>query len=45
MSRGVLILAVVLVVILGGLTALGLRSGARPLAHVEKAVSVADLKK
>lgn len=45
MSRGVLVLAAVLVVILGGMTALGLRSGERPLVHVEKAVSVADLKK
>lgn len=45
MSRGLLVLGTVVVLILGGLIALGLRGGERPLVHIEKAVSLADLKK
>ncbi len=45
MSRLLIILAVIVVIIVAVLFALGARSGERPLTHVEKVVSLGDLKK
>lgn len=45
MSRSLIVLVAIVVVVVGGLVALGLRSGERPLAPVEKVVQLDDLKK
>ena len=43
MSRSLLVLIVVIVLVVGGLFLLAGRSGEKPMAHVEKAVPLANL--
>ncbi|MBY0581918.1 MAG: hypothetical protein K2P68_03245 [Sphingomonas sp.] len=45
MSRVILFVVVIVAVVIGGALALSARSGEKPLTHVEKAISLGDLKK
>jgi hypothetical protein len=45
MSRLLTVLVVIVAVLVAGFVVLGLRSGERPVTHVEKVVSLGDLQK
>jgi len=45
MYRSMIVLAVVLIALVGGVVTLGTRTGERPLTHIEKVVQLGDLKK